>query len=79
MFHFWTRCGHLFVVMSTAKQLLKSAKAALDSGDPDAALSICRDVLKLDKNNYMAYVIAGVAAKKTGNATHAAQVGLLGE
>eukprot|EP00190_Bangiopsis_sp_CCMP1999_P007638 CAMPEP_0198724774 /NCGR_PEP_ID=MMETSP1475-20131203/2192_1 /TAXON_ID= ORGANISM="Unidentified sp., Strain CCMP1999" /NCGR_SAMPLE_ID=MMETSP1475 /ASSEMBLY_ACC=CAM_ASM_001111 /LENGTH=1065 /DNA_ID=CAMNT_0044486391 /DNA_START=232 /DNA_END=3429 /DNA_ORIENTATION=+ len=50
--------------MTSVKELLKSAKSALDSDDADTALTLCRDILKKDRKNYMGYVIAGVAARK---------------
>ncbi|KAJ8904596.1 hypothetical protein NDN08_001114 [Rhodosorus marinus] len=53
--------------MPSTSELIKSAKAALESGDLDRALSLCKDVLKQDKRNYMAFVLVGIAAKRKGD------------
>lgn len=41
------------------KQLLKSAKAAIERGDPELALECVDDALDYDKNCYFAYIFQG--------------------
>ncbi|CCF56325.1 hypothetical protein KAFR_0B00250 [Kazachstania africana CBS 2517] len=45
--------------MADVKQLLKEAKQELARADYEEAISISKEVLKLDKNNYFAYVFLG--------------------
>ncbi|CAI5757416.1 unnamed protein product [Candida verbasci] len=47
--------------MSNVKSLLKSAKASLESNDPDSALDYCKEILKQDTSCYFAYVFQGKA------------------
>lgn len=61
------------MVGASAKQQLKAARAALDDGDADAALALCREILKADRANYHAYVLAGVAATAKREPARAAQ------
>lgn len=47
--------------MSTLKQLLKAAKAALERNDPETVLEYVADILEVDKTNFFAYIFEGKA------------------
>lgn len=47
------------VATMSVKQLLKSAKAAIEANDAEDALYYIEEALKLDKDNYYAYVFQG--------------------
>lgn len=47
--------------MSSSKQSLKHARAAIDRKDFDAAIAYCREVLRSDPSNYNAFVFIGLA------------------
>ncbi|XP_013777093.1 tetratricopeptide repeat protein 37-like [Limulus polyphemus] len=48
------------------KMLLKQAREAIRDKDFKSALKYCKTVLKLDKNNYHAWVFIGAAAEEMG-------------
>ncbi|KAG7663597.1 SKI3 [[Candida] subhashii] len=45
--------------MSQIKKLLKSAKAAIEHGDPDSALEFANDALEIDDKCFFAYLFKG--------------------
>lgn len=47
--------------MSSLKQYLKSAKAAIEKNDPELVLEYVDDILELDQNNFFAYIFQGKA------------------
>ncbi|MCJ1307786.1 Superkiller protein 3 [Agyrium rufum] len=52
--------------MASSKAALKAAKAAIDSGKYDVAITEARKVLELDQQNYHANVFLGLAYSKEG-------------
>lgn len=50
---------YLCLLSMSLKQLLKSAKAAIESGDPELALEYSEDALGYDKNCYFAHIFQG--------------------
>ncbi|ODV65338.1 TPR-like protein [Hyphopichia burtonii NRRL Y-1933] len=47
--------------MSSVKQLLKAAKAAIESNDPESTLEFAKEILAEEKDNYFAYLFQGKA------------------
>lgn len=56
---------------SALKTELKAARQAIDAEDYDVALAHCREALKLDRECYNAYVLAGVASRGKGDVERA--------
>lgn len=57
--------------MEELKNALKAARDALNNKDFDGAVNFCKSALKVDKNNYMALVILGVALDSTPSSDEA--------